>query len=59
MSDKIEHEPIISTDLAGQEIRERLLQTAKTRILVIEFNDLVEATALASSIAPGIFGARR
>src|SRR5438067_2344878 len=43
MSDKLNHEAIVSTDLAGQEIRERLLQTASTRILVVEFNDLVEA----------------
>src|SRR6185436_5381541 len=43
MSDKIDHKAIVSTDLARQKIRERLLKTASTRILVVEFNDLFEA----------------
>jgi hypothetical protein len=43
MSNEIEHQSIISTDLAGQEIREGLLQTSETRILVVEFNNFFEA----------------
>src|SRR5580765_474701 len=43
MSDKIDHMAIVSTDLARQEIRERLLQTASARILVVEFNNLIES----------------
>src|SRR5437868_3814271 len=43
MSDEIDYKAIIATDLAGQKIRECLLQTASTRIFVVEFNDLIEA----------------
>src|SRR6185295_9111142 len=43
MSDKIDHKAIVSTDLPRQEIRERLLQTASARILVVEFNNLIES----------------
>ena len=43
MSGEIKHEAIISTNLARQEISERLLQSPRTRIFVVEFNDLFES----------------